>query len=203
MDLGHVADGRDALRAPFGGLAAHVDAVLTSGGASAGDDDHVSALLRQECRLAQWRVALKPGKPLLLAQWKRLPVFGLPGNPVSAFATALLYGCPALSVLAGGRWLDRQGYDGPAAFSLTKRAGRREFPRTQLTGEGEVRPFRSASSGMISALAWGNGFVKVGEEAREITPGDTVRFLPFSGFGVWPRAAVAISRSFRFRPSGC
>ncbi|HCQ65703.1 MAG TPA: bifunctional molybdopterin-guanine dinucleotide biosynthesis protein MobB/molybdopterin molybdotransferase MoeA, partial [Rhodobacteraceae bacterium] len=184
VDLGHIADDRDALRVLFDGLGSRVDAVLTSGGASAGDEDHVSALLRQEGRLAQWRVALKPGKPLLLAQWNRLPVFGLPGNPVSAFATALLFARPALSVLAGGPWLDRRGYDIPAAFSLTKRAGRREFLRAQLTGDGEARLFRSASSGMLSSLVWGDGFVELGEEAREIGPGDRVRFLPFSGFGV-------------------
>ena len=184
VDLGHVADDRAALRALFDGLAGRVDAVLTSGGASGGDEDHVSALLREEGRLAQWRVALKPGKPLLLAQWGRLPVFGLPGNPVSAFATALLFARPALSVLAGGRWLDRQGYEVPAGFALTKRAGRREFLRAQIGEDGRVRLFRSASSGMISSLVWGDGFVEIGEEAREIAPGDPVRFLPFSSFGV-------------------
>ncbi len=182
VDLGHVADERDALRAVFDKLGSQVDAVLTSGGASAGDEDHVSALLGEEGRLAQWRVALKPGKPLLLAQWNRLPVFGLPGNPVSAFATALLFARPALSVLAGGAWLDRQGYDVPAAFSLAKRAGRREFLRAHLTGDGRAELFRSASSGMISSLVWGSGFVEIGEDAREIAPGDMVRFLPFSGF---------------------
>lgn len=184
VDLGHVADDRAALRDTFDSLAARVDAVLTSGGASAGDEDHVSALLREEGRLAQWRVALKPGKPLLLAQWKHLPVFGLPGNPVSAFATALLFARPALSVLAGGPWLDRQGFDVPAAFTLSKAPGRREFQRARLNPDGHAELFRSASSGMISSLVWGNGFVEIDEEARQIRPGDPVRFLPFSGFGV-------------------
>ena len=184
VDLGHVADDRTTLRMLFDGLAGRVDAVLTSGGASGGDEDHVSALLREEGRLAQWRVALKPGKPLLLAQWGRLPVFGLPGNPVSAFATALMFARPALSVLAGGRWLDRAGYDLPAAFSLSKKPGRRELLRAQRTRDGGVRLFRSASSGMVSSLVWGDGFVEIGEEAREIAPGDLVRFVPFSSFGV-------------------
>ena len=184
VDLGHVADDRAALRTLFDGLAARVDVVLTSGGASGGDEDHVSALLREEGRLAQWRVALKPGKPLLLAQWGRVPVFGLPGNPVSAFATALLFARPALSVLAGGSWLERQGYELPAAFSMSKKAGRREFLRAQRTRDGGVRLFRSTSSGMISSLVWGDGFVELGEQAREIAPGDPVRFVPFSSFGI-------------------
>ena len=184
VDLGHVADNRDALRGLFDSLEGRVDAVLTSGGASAGEEDHVSALLGQEGHLAQWRVALKPGKPLLLAQWKRLPVFGLPGNPVSAFATALLFARPALSVLAGGPWLERQGFDVPAAFSLAKGPGRREFQRARLNANGHAELFRSASSGMISSLVWGDGFVELGEAAQDIAPGDMVRFLPFSGFRV-------------------
>lgn len=184
VDLGHVPDDRDALRELFDALAERVDVVMTSGGASAGDEDHVSALLGEEGRVAQWRVALKPGKPLLFAQWDRLPVFGLPGNPVSAFATALVFARPALSVLAGGPWLTRTGYEVRAAFSLSKRAGRRELLRAQLTEDGRVTLFRSASSGMLSSLVWGDGFVELDEAAREIAPGDRVRFLPFSGFGV-------------------
>jgi len=184
VDLGHVADDRAALRWALDGLGERVDVLLTSGGASAGDEDHVSALLTEEGRLAQWRVALKPGKPLLLGQWNRLPVFGLPGNPVSAFATALLFARPALSVLAGGRWLERQGYEVAAGFALRKRAGRREFLRARLGAGGQATLFRSASSGMISSLVWGDGFVELPEDAQEIAPGDPVRFLPFSGFGV-------------------
>ncbi|PIE07422.1 MAG: bifunctional molybdopterin-guanine dinucleotide biosynthesis protein MobB/molybdopterin molybdotransferase MoeA [Rhodobacterales bacterium] len=184
VDLGHIGDDRDALRAAFDGLAGRVDALLTSGGASAGDEDHVSALLREEGQLAQWRVAMKPGKPLLLAQWNRVPVFGLPGNPVSAFATALIFVRPALSVLAGGAWLSRQGFAVPAGFSLAKRAGRREFLRARLGKDGRAELFRSASSGMISSLVWGEGLVELPEDACEIAPGDRVRFLPFSGFGL-------------------
>ncbi len=184
VDLGHVGDDRGALRTAFDGFASRVDVLLTSGGASAGDEDHVSALLREEGQVAQWRVAFKPGKPLLLAQWKRLPVFGLPGNPVSAFTTALIFARPALSVLAGGEWLQRQGFDLPAGFALTKRAGRREFLRARIGADGRVALFRSASAAMLSSLVWGEGLVELPEEACEIAPGDAVRFLPFSGFGV-------------------
>ncbi|OIP83859.1 MAG: molybdopterin-guanine dinucleotide biosynthesis protein B [Rhodobacterales bacterium CG2_30_65_12] len=181
-DLGHVPDSRDALRAAL--EAAEVDVLITSGGASAGDEDHVSALLGSEGNLAQWRVALKPGKPLVLGQWRRMPVFGLPGNPVSAFVTALLFARPALSVLAGGHWLEPRGFEVPAAFALSKRAGRREFLRARLDGEGRAEIFRSDSSGMISSLAWAEGLLEIGEAAHEIAPGDPVRFLPLAGFGL-------------------
>lgn len=182
VDLGHVSDTREALRAALD--AAGVDVVLTSGGASAGEEDHVSALLRSEGQVAQWRVALKPGKPLVLGQWRRMPVFGLPGNPVSAFVTALLFARPALSVLAGGHWPEARGFEVPSAFSMTKRKGRREFLRARLDDSGRAELFRSDSSGMISSLAWAEGLVEIAEDPCEIVPGDPVRFLPFGSFGL-------------------
>ncbi|GGD37045.1 bifunctional molybdopterin-guanine dinucleotide biosynthesis adaptor protein MobB/molybdopterin molybdotransferase MoeA [Sinisalibacter lacisalsi] len=184
IDLGHVPDDRDTLRTTLDKAAAAVDVLITSGGASAGEEDHVSALLGSEGRVTQWRVALKPGKPLLLGQWQGLPLFGLPGNPVSAFVTALLFARPALSVLAGGAWLEAPGFTVPAAFAMTKRAGRREFLRARLTAEGRADLFRADSSGMISGLAWASGLVEIGEQAQEIAPGDPVRYYPLGSFGL-------------------
>jgi molybdopterin molybdotransferase len=184
IDLGTVPDDRDALRRALNAARGEADVVLTSGGASAGDEDHVSALLSQEGHLTQWRVALKPGKPLVLAQWQRMPILGLPGNPVSAFVTALLFARPALSVLAGGHWPEPRGYAVPAAFAKRKRRGRREFLRARLDDEGRAVLFRSDSSGMISSLGWAEGLVEVSEETQEIAPGDFVRFMPFGSFGL-------------------
>ncbi|HHS93748.1 MAG TPA: bifunctional molybdopterin-guanine dinucleotide biosynthesis protein MobB/molybdopterin molybdotransferase MoeA, partial [Rhodobacterales bacterium] len=181
-DLGLVPDTRAALRSALN--SAQVDVLLTSGGASAGDADHVSALLGDEGQIAQWRVALKPGKPLVLGQWGAMPVFGLPGNPVSAFVTALLFARPALALLAGETWPEAVGVEVPAGFSLHKRAGRREFLRAKLDTAGRAVVFRSDSSGMISSLAWATGFVELGEEACDIAPGDPVRFVPFGAFGL-------------------
>ncbi len=185
-DLGHVPDDRAALRARLDEASAGLDAILTSGGASVGDEDHVSALLREAGQVAQWRVALKPGKPLLLGQWRRVPVFGLPGNPVSAFTTACLFVHPALSLMAGGAWSEPRGLTLPAGFTLSKRAGRRAFLRARMRADGTVETFRSDSSGMISGLAWADGFVELPEAACEIAPGDPVRYLPFTEFGLNP-----------------
>ena len=184
VDLGHVGDDRDVLRASLEAAARRVDVLLTSGGASAGAEDHVSALLGLEGEVSQWRVALKPGKPLVLGKWGGLPVFGLPGNPVSAFVTALLFARPALSVLAGGGWLEAPAFDVPAGFAKRKKPGRREFLRARLNPQGAAELFRSDSSGMVSGLAWAEGLVEVSEEAQEIGPGDVVRFYPFGGFGL-------------------
>jgi len=184
VDLGHVGDDRDALRARLDRAAAECDAILTSGGASAGDEDHVSALLRAEGRLTNWRIAMKPGRPLALALWQGRPVFGLPGNPVAAFVCALIFARPALGLLAGSGWQEPQGMQRPAAFSKSKKPGRREYLRARLAPGGAVEVFASEGSGRISGLSWAEGLVELPDGAREIAPGDPVRYLPYGAFGL-------------------
>ncbi len=184
VDLGHVNDNREALRARLDEAAAKADVILTSGGASAGDEDHVSALLSEEGSLATWRIALKPGRPLVLAMWGGVPVFGLPGNPVAAMVTTLIFARPALAKLAGAGWQEPIRLHLPAAFHKKKKAGRREYLRARLTAEGTVEVFASEGSGRISGLSWADGLVELMEPAQEIAPGDRVRFLPYAGFGL-------------------
>ncbi|MCK8463943.1 bifunctional molybdopterin-guanine dinucleotide biosynthesis adaptor protein MobB/molybdopterin molybdotransferase MoeA [Aliiroseovarius sp. S1339] len=184
VDLGHVTDDRDILHQALNDAATKADVILTSGGASAGDEDHVSALLGETGSLHHWRIAIKPGRPLALAQWNGTPVFGLPGNPVAALITTLIFARPAFSVLAGGNWLEPQSFLLPAAFSKTKKSGRREYLRARLNDDGHVEAFKSEGSGRISGLGWATGLVELPDEAAEITPGTMVRFLPYSGFGI-------------------
>ena len=184
VDLGIARDEAGAVRAALDRGAAEADVILTSGGASAGDEDHVSALLRSEGQMTAWRIALKPGRPLALAMWRGVPVFGLPGNPVAAFVCSLIFARPALSVLAGGDWLAPLAMTVPAAFSKRKKPGRSEYLRARLTAEGHAEVFASEGSGRISGLTWATGLVELGPEAREISPGDPVRFLPYSGFDI-------------------
>ncbi|MCG7494266.1 molybdopterin-binding protein [Thalassobius sp. Cn5-15] len=186
VDLGHVRDSRAALRDRLTSAVAEVDAVLTSGGVSTGDEDHVSALLRDEGQIDSWRIAIKPGRPLALGLWPAaealLPVFGLPGNPVAAFVTALLFARPALGVMAGQAWREPQGFMVPAAFAKSKKPGRREFLRARLNTDGQAEVFKSEGSGRISGLSWADGLVELPHEAAEITTGTPVRFLPYSCF---------------------
>ncbi len=184
VDMGHVEDNREAIRRRLNDAAATCDVIVTSGGASAGDEDHVSALLSQEGHLSSWRIALKPGRPLALAMWQGVPVFGLPGNPVAAMVTALIFARPSLSKLAGAGWVTPTGFDLPAAFTKSKKAGRREYLRARLTPDGRVEVFASEGSGRISGLAWADGLVELDEPARTIAPGDLVRYLPYTGFGL-------------------
>ncbi|QYX55829.1 molybdopterin molybdenumtransferase MoeA [Roseovarius sp. SCSIO 43702] len=181
LDLGRCPDDRGALAAALDRAAEGADAILTSGGASAGDEDHVSALLREAGAMTEWRIALKPGRPLALGLWHGTPVFGLPGNPVAALVCTLIFARPALRVLAGEEWRMPQGFDLPAAFSKSKKPGRREYLRARIR-KGRAEVFASEGSGRISGLSWAEGLVELADGAREIAPGDPVRYIPYSSF---------------------
>ncbi|WP_380054847.1 bifunctional molybdopterin-guanine dinucleotide biosynthesis adaptor protein MobB/molybdopterin molybdotransferase MoeA [Falsihalocynthiibacter sp. SS001] len=184
VDLGQAPDDPEAIEAALIAAATKVDVIFTSGGASGGDEDHVGTLLAAKGNLQTWRVAIKPGRPLAMAMWRGVPVFGLPGNPVAAFVCALVFARPSLGMLAGAGWQEPQSFMVPAGFSKKKKAGRREFLRARMTPEGEVEAFASEGSGRISGLSWANGLIDLSEDTTEITKGDLVCFLPFSSFGI-------------------
>lgn len=183
VDLGRVGDDRDALRARLEDAAAQVDVIFTSGGASAGDADHVSGLLNEAGSMALWRIAIKPGRPLALGMWNGTPVFGLPGNPVAAMVCTLVFGAPALAQMAGASWSAPQGFELPAAFEKRKKPGRHEFLRARMRA-GRVEIFASEGSGRISGLSWAEGLVELPDAALHVRPGDRVRYIPWSGFGL-------------------
>ena len=183
VDLDRIADNRAELAAALDRAATEADVILTSGGASAGDEDHVSALLKEAGAMDLWRIAVKPGRPLALGMWSGAPVFGLPGNPVAAMVCTLIFARPALARLAGENWPEPQGFEVPAAFSKSKKAGRSEFLRARIR-EGRAEVFASEGSGRISGLSWAEGLVELPPDAAEITPGTLVRYIPFGSFGL-------------------
>ena len=181
VDMGRVADDRAALKGVLDRASEQADAILTSGGASAGDEDHVSALLRESGAMQQWRIALKPGRPLALGMWSGVPVFGLPGNPVAALVCTLVFARPALGLLAGEGWQQPEGFVVPAAFSKKKKPGRREFLRARVR-DGKAEVFKSEGSGRISGLSWAEGLVELPDGALDLKDGDPVRFIPYASF---------------------
>ncbi|MEP5152093.1 gephyrin-like molybdotransferase Glp [Planktotalea sp.] len=181
IDLGRAPDDRTVLADMLNEGAGRCDAILTSGGASAGDEDHMSALLAETGSLAMWRIALKPGRPLALGLWDGVPIFGLPGNPVAALVCTLIFARPALNLLAGAQWAAPQGFDVPAGFAKTKKAGRREYLRARIR-DGRAEVFKSEGSGRISGLSWAEGLVELPDGAAEITQGSRVRYIPFTSF---------------------
>ncbi|GGA16253.1 molybdopterin-binding protein [Neptunicoccus cionae] len=183
VDLGHVQDDPAMVEDAFRNGAAQADAIITSGGASAGDEDHVSAVLKAKGGLQNWRIAMKPGRPLALALWDGVPVFGLPGNPVAALVCTLIFARPALGVLAGAGWLAPQGFSVPAAFGKSKKAGRREYLRARIR-DGRAEVYHSEGSGRISGLSWAEGLVELGDGAQDVGQGDLVTFYPYGAFGL-------------------
>ena len=181
IDLGRAPDNREALRQILDDAAPQCDVILASGGASSGDEDHMSALLQNTGSLALWRIAMKPGRPLALGLWNGTPVFGLPGNPVAAMVCALVFASPALRVLAGGTWDDPARYMLPAGFTKSKKEGRREYLRARIEN-GAVAIFPSEGSGRVSGLSWATGLVELDDAAQTIAPGDPVSYIPFSSY---------------------
>lgn len=184
LDLGVVPDNPAAVRAALQEAAQSADAVLSSGGASGGDEDHVARELGAMGAMALWRIAMKPGRPLALGQIGHVPVFGLPGNPVAAFVCFLIFARPVLLRLAGAAWSVPHGYPLEAAFSAKKKPGRVEFLRGRVDDDGRVEKFRSDGSGLISGLRWSEGLIALDHERGPVSPGETVRFIPYSAYGL-------------------
>ncbi|MFP7569213.1 gephyrin-like molybdotransferase Glp [Marivita sp. S2033] len=183
VDMGCAPDDRNAVRERLDDAARRADVILTSGGASAGDEDHMSALLRESGAMQEWRIALKPGRPLALGLWNRTPVFGLPGNPVAALVCTLIFARPAMGALAGTGWHVPLSFKVPAAFEKRKKPGRREYLRARVRG-GRVEIFKSEGSGRISGLSWAEGLVELPDGAVHVRPGDMVHFLPYGSFAM-------------------
>ncbi|WP_299786268.1 gephyrin-like molybdotransferase Glp [uncultured Marivita sp.] len=181
IDMGRAVDDRDAVRAALDDAAGRSDVILTSGGASAGDEDHISALLRETGAMQEWRIALKPGRPLALGLWRGTPVFGLPGNPVAALVCTLIFARPAMAALSGAGWFEPQGFTVQAAFEKRKKPGRREYLRARIR-DGRAEVFKSEGSGRISGLSWAEGLVELPDGAAHVQPGDPVRYIPFASF---------------------
>jgi len=166
------------------------DAIIISGGASQGAEDHVVKSLDALGKRHLWQIAIKPGRPMSFGQIGDCVVLGLPGNPVAVFVCFLIYVRPALTRLAGGAWPEPQRFQLPAAFSQKKKVGRREFWRARLMkgaeGRAEVDKFPRDGSGLISSLRESDGLVEVGEDVSEVIEGQLVNFIPYTEFNLAP-----------------
>lgn len=188
-DLGILKDDASLIETRLKETAEQFDLVLTTGGASLGEEDHILRLLDKLGQRHMWQLAIKPGRPMMFGNIGSCAFLGLPGNPVAAMVCFLLYARPVVNVLAGGRFLEPQGFQLPAAFEVPrKKPDRREFYRGWLEegpdGNTLAQKFQRDGSGLISGLREADGLIEIPEETTEIRKGDLVRFLPFSGFGI-------------------
>jgi molybdopterin molybdotransferase len=193
-DLGIVPDRLDATRAALAAAAREHDVILTSGGVSVGEEDHVKPAVESLGRLALWQIAMKPGKPLAFGAVRRhaedgqaapagpgseAHFIGLPGNPVSSFVTFLLFVRPFLLRLAGVRDLAPRAFSLRADFTQAKPDRRNEFLRVRVNAAGGLDLFPNQSSAVLTSTVWGDGLID-NPPNHAISAGETVRFLPFS-----------------------
>jgi molybdopterin molybdotransferase len=187
-DLGILPDDPAVVRDTLAWAAGDFDVILTSGGASRGDEDHMAAALAALGSRHFWQIAVKPGRPMMFGQIGDTLVVGLPGNPVAVFVCFLMYVSPMVRALSGGAWPEPRRYRLPAAFDFANRKpGRREFWRGMLveTADGlHVDKFQRDGSGLISGLRAADGLIDIPEDVPGIARGDLVDFIPFSEFGV-------------------
>jgi len=185
-DLGIVPDQRAATIAALQGACEHHDVILTSGGVSVGEEDHVKPAVEVLGSLDLWQIAMKPGKPFAYGQIRRANdqgrstcFFGLPGNPVSSFVTFLLLVRPFLLKLQGVTELTLPSLPMRADFALTKPDKRREFLRARRNEKGGLDLFRNQSSGVLTSMHWADGLIDH-PAGTTISEGDTVRFIPLA-----------------------
>lgn len=179
IDLGVVPDTLEATEAALEGAASVADVVVTSGGVSVGEADYVKAAVEKLGRVEMWKVAMKPGKPLVYGRVGEADFIGLPGNPVSAFVTFCLFVRPFLLKRMGVANVLYRAFPAQADFAWTKPGTRREFLRARLQADGRLGLFPNQSSGVLTSCAWADGLVDL-EVGQTIQPGDWVRFIPFS-----------------------
>jgi molybdopterin molybdotransferase len=200
-DYGIVVDKLDATRATLREAAEAHDLILTCGGVSVGEEDHVKPAVEAEGRLAMWQIAMKPGKPLAFGAVRRAAqrgeaaesasaaalasasaetfFIGLPGNPVSSFATFLLFVRPFILSLAGVQTVAPRALSLRADFTQSKADRRNEFLRARINPAGGLDLFPNQSSAVLTSTVWGDGLID-NPPNHAISAGEIVRFIPFS-----------------------
>ena len=178
-DYGIVPDTLQATRDTLRHAAQGHDMVLTSGGVSVGEEDHIRPAVEAEGRLNMWQIAVKPGKPLAFGEVGGAFFMGLPGNPVSSFVTFLLFVRPFLLRMQGVEDVTPTAYSVRADFDWLKPDRRQEYLRARMNPNGGLDLFVNQSSGVLTSTVWGDGLVEL-MPGQSVQAGEFVRFIPFS-----------------------
>jgi molybdopterin molybdotransferase len=181
-DLGILRDDPVTLPARLVEAARDHDLILTSGGVSTGEEDHVKTAVDAQGRLMLWRLAIKPGRPVAVGLVAGTPFVGLPGNPVAVYITLLFVVRPLLARLGGARYEPPLSWPVRAGFSYRKKAGRREFVRVSLVRSGagdlEAQKFPRDGAGVLTSLTESDGLVELPDDATGVSPGDSLAYYP-------------------------
>ena len=183
-DLGILRDDRASLAVGLKQVAGRHDLILTTGGVSTGEEDHVKAAVESVGSLVLWRMAIKPGRPVAMGIIGGTPFIGLPGNPVASFVTFVHVVRPTVLALAGALPQPIVPMPVRAAFAYRKKIARREYVRVTLRQETdgvlEATKFPREGAGLLSSLVDTDGLVELGEELTQVEPGQTVGFLGYA-----------------------
>lgn len=182
-DLGILPDNQNAIAKALDAAAADHDLLITSGGVSAGEEDHVKAAVESLGSLHFWRLAIKPGRPLALGQVRQTAFVGLPGNPVAAMVTFMMVARPMVLMLSGATEVTAARFSVKAGFPYKKKIGRREWVRVKLSTNGSgllvAEKHHSSGAGILTSMVDADGLVELPEDITVIEEGATVDFLPF------------------------
>ena len=178
-DYGIVPDKLDKTREVLRRAAAENDVIVTSGGVSVGDEDHVKPAVEAEGSLLMWRIAMKPGRPLAFGRVGEAAFIGLPGNPVSSFVTFLIFVRPFLLKTQGQVNIQPRTIEARADFDWPEPDARREFLRVKWNAQGGLELYPTQDSAVLTSTAWADGLVDNPAQGA-IRKGDRVRFLPYS-----------------------
>lgn len=183
-DLGIIRDDRDALAHGLKKVACAHDLILTTGGVSTGEEDHVKSAVEKAGKLVLWRMAIKPGRPVAMGIIAGTPLIGLPGNPVASFVTFVHVVRPTVLALAGAAQQRLIPMPVRAAFSYKKKISRREYVRATLRtaddGALEAIKFPREGAGLLSSLVETDGLVELGEQITQVEPGQSVGFIGYA-----------------------
>ncbi|WP_024518286.1 gephyrin-like molybdotransferase Glp [Bradyrhizobium sp. Tv2a-2] len=183
-DLGILRDDRASLADGLKQVASRHDLILTTGGVSTGEEDHVKAAVESIGKLVLWRMAIKPGRPVAMGIIDGAPLIGLPGNPVASFVTFVHVVRPTVLALLGARPAPLIPMPVRAAFAYKKKASRREYVRVFLRrredGELEAQKFPREGAGLLSSLVETDGLVELVEGVTKVEPGAMVGFLGYA-----------------------
>jgi molybdopterin molybdotransferase len=160
------------------------DLIITSGGVSTGEEDHVRTAIANHGSLYFWRLAIKPGRPVAMGQVGSTPLAGLPGNPVAALLTFALVARPMIEALCAATPHIARRFPVLSDFAYRKKPGRREYVRTSLDrpahGLAKARRYPKEGAGMLTSLTESDGLVELAEEMTRLAPGTEVAFMPYS-----------------------
>jgi len=183
-DLGILGDNQAEIERALLNAAGDHDVLITSGGVSAGEEDHVKSAVEANGNIHHWRLAIKPGRPIALGQVGPAAFIGLPGNPVAAMVTFMILARPMILWMSGSANADARRFHVASAFDYKKKTGRREWVRVRLDQDADghlvAHKDYSSGAGILTSMVGAEGLVELSEEVVTVSPGDSVLYLPFS-----------------------